>query len=175
MHHFKNLIHTGTTFTLKAFDETHAKILKELQVTGSSSALRNLQMIEFQKAIMTIGMFSLFESILQQELNCANGFRKAKELLKKTGDYDLLDRFNTYYFAINVLKHGKGLSYDKLLAKSDQLPFEIKSENQSFFNEGDVDEVATYIKVDNAFVLNCSDLIQQVANSIIIANDSVKE
>ena len=175
MHYYKDLVLSGTAYTLNALDEAQLNVVKKIQVSGAISEVKNLQMIELQKAILAIGMFSLFESMLQQELNCTNGFRKAKELLKKAENHKLLERFNTFYLAINVLKHGRGSSYDKLISTTEQLPFQIKSKNQSFFNEGEVDEVATYIKVDNAFVLNCADIIQQVSNAVWTHNNFEKE
>ncbi|WP_405199086.1 hypothetical protein [Christiangramia sp. LLG6405-1] len=165
MHQFQDLANRGITFTLRALDELNSKIIDELQTHAPTSAVKNLQMIQLQKAILAIGMYSLFESILQQQLKCKNGFKKAKELLMSENKNELLNQFNVYYLAINVLKHGKGKSYETLISKTD-LPFQIKKENQYFFCEGDVSEVSTLILVDNDFVIDCANIIEKVSKEI---------
>jgi len=166
MHSFDSLINLGTSFTLKALDELHAESIETLQTSARTSEVKKLQMIKLQKVVMAIGMFSLFESILQQRLSCENGFVKAKEILISAKKFELLELFNKFYLAVNVLKHGKGKSYNELISEADTLPFQLKLENQCSFNDGDVDEVSTYIKVDNDFVLNCANIIQLVSNEI---------
>lgn len=56
----------------------------------------------------------MFDAILQEELQCADGFRKAGELLKAAGETVLKERFDDIQLAVNVLKHGRGRSYDDL-------------------------------------------------------------
>jgi hypothetical protein len=123
-------------------------------------------MIQLQKAIIAIGMFSLFDSILQEGLSCRNGFEKAKTILVQNGKINLYYRFNDFICAINVLKHGRGKSYDTLVEKSGLLPFRIKLPRESFFDEGDITEVSTLIEVDDKFVLNCAELIEQVSKEL---------
>ncbi|MCJ8164488.1 hypothetical protein MKJ04_06490 [Pontibacter sp. E15-1] len=168
MHNFDDLIYRSTAFTLNALEEANSKILNELQTGASSIAVKNLQMIQLQKVILATGMFSIFESILQEELSCRNGFEEAKKILIQKGKDELHDRFIDFYYAINVLKHGKGKSYDILVAKSGSLPFRIKMPGENFFEEGDVSEVSTFVEVDGQFVLNCADLIEQVSEEIRI-------
>jgi len=67
--------------------------------------------------------------------------------------------------AINALKHGRGRSYDALLAEND-LPFLIKRPDENFFTEGDVSEVSILIQVDDQFVLGCAEVIQDVSSVI---------
>jgi hypothetical protein len=119
-----------------------------------------------QKAILAIGMFSLFESILQEGLSSRNGFEEAKKVILKNGKVELQNRFENFISAINVLKHGRGRSYDTLVSKPELLPFKIKLPGENFFNEGDVSEVSTLIKVDDEFVLNCAELIEQISKEI---------
>jgi hypothetical protein len=123
-------------------------------------------MIQLQKAIIAIGMFSLFDSILQEGLDCRNGFEEAQKILVETGNIDLKTRFENFICAINVLKHGKGRTYNALVVKSTSLPFRIKLPGENFFYEGDVSEVSTLIEVDDKFVLNCAQLIEQVSKEI---------
>jgi len=166
MHSFDSLINLGTSFTLKALDELNAESIETLQTSARTSEVKKLQMIQLQKVVMAIGMFSLFESILQQRLSCKNGFDKAKEILKTAKKHALLNRFKIFYLAINVLKHGKGQSYNELMKQADSLPFQIKKRNHDFFNEGNIDEVSTFIEVDNQFVLSCADIVEQVSKEL---------
>ena len=69
--------------------------------------------------------------------------------------------------AINVLKHGKGRSYESLLKRIDSLKFKIKKYDEIFFDEGDISELNTLIKVDDEFVLYCSDVIHKVYNAVL--------
>lgn len=111
-------------------------------------------------------MFSLFEAILQDRLECNDGLGEAASILGVAGEATLEQRFNDLRRAINVLKHGRGRSYDALVARADSLSFRIKMPEESFFFEGDVSEVSTLIKVDDAFVLGCADVIRDVSTAI---------
>ncbi len=51
MHIFDDLIYTSTAFTLKLLEETNSKGVEELQTGASMNAVKNLQMIQLQKAI----------------------------------------------------------------------------------------------------------------------------
>jgi hypothetical protein len=166
MHRFKDLIYRSTAFTLGALEETNSKIIEALQTSGSTILVKNLQMIQLQKAIFAIGMFSMFDAILQDQLSCRNGFEGAKKMLKEKQNLKLHNRFDDFICAINVLKHGEGRSYDALLSKSELLPFRIKLQGENFFDEGDVSEIDTLIEVDDNFVLNCADLIDKVSSEI---------
>jgi len=166
MHKFENLIYRSTAFTLSALEETNLKIIEALQTSGSTILVKNLQMIQLQKAIFAIGMFSMFDAILQDQLSCRNGFEGAKKILKEKQNIKLHDRFDDFICAINVLKHGQGRSYDTLLSKSELLPFRIKLRGENFFDEGNVSEIDTLIEVDDNFVLNCADLIDKVSSNI---------
>lgn len=163
MHEFDDLICRSTSFTLNALK----KLENEIKISDPSiNHIKSLQMIQLQKSIIVIGLFSLSESILQNRLNCSNGFKTSKSILKKTGKLDLLDRFNDFYCAINVLKHGEGKCYNYLLERQKTLPFKVKKPDEDFFSEGDVSEVSTLIKVDNKFVLDCAELIKDFFSEI---------
>lgn len=163
MHNYSELVYRSTLFSLQALDEVESKATKELEKSGSTNSVKALQMIQLQKSIIAIGMFSLFESILQDELACAHGFKEAKKILLEAGEKDLNDRFQLFFLAINVLKHGHGKSYDTLIAEPVELPFRIKKPGEDFFYEGDVSEVNTLIEVDNQFVGNCAEVIESVS------------
>jgi hypothetical protein len=166
MHRFEDLIYRSTSFTLGALEESNSKIIEALQTSGSTILVKNLQMIQLQKAIFAVGMFSMFDATLQNQLSCKNGFEGAKNVLKKKQNLELHDRFDQFICAINVLKHGEGRSYDALVSKSELLPFKIKLLGKNFFDEGDVSEINTLIEVDDNFVLDCADLIDKVSNEI---------
>jgi len=166
MHNFDDLVFRGTVFTLNALNDAYSKVIELLQTSGSTILVKNLQMLQLQKVILATGMFSLFESILQQGLSCNNGYEEAKKILILKKNIELHDRFNDFICAINVLKHGKGRSYDALVAKSKSLPFRIKLPNEYFFYEGNVSEVSTLIEVDDKFVLDCAEIIELVTKVI---------
>lgn len=166
MHRFEDLISRSTTFTLGILEDTNSKIIEALQTSGSTVLVKNLQMIQLQKAILAIGMFSMFDAVLQAQLSCRNGFKSAKSILKEKQSIELHDRFDEFICAINVLKHGEGPSYETLLLKSESLPFRIKLRGENYFDEGDVSEIKTLIEVDDNFVMNCADLIDKVTEEI---------
>lgn len=166
MHSLEELIGYCTGFTINSLDEVNSKIIEELQTSASTILVKNLQMIQLQKAIFAVGIFSLFESMMQDSFSCENVFKEVKKYLKKKGNNTLLERFNDYYLAINVLKHGRGKSYNELVERYESLPFNIKLEDESFFNEGDVSEINTLIEVDNNFVLECANLLVEVCKEI---------
>ena len=162
MHSFSELIDRCSAFTLGALDDAQAKTLGALQTSSATSLLKTLQMVQLQKVISAVGMFSIFDAMLQDGLECADGFREAGRILITEGEEILSERFSNLQLAINVLKHGQGRSYTILLAKEASLPFNIKRPGDHFFNEGNVAEVSTLIEVDDAFVLRCAETIRDV-------------
>jgi hypothetical protein len=162
MHAFSELVQHSTAFSLSALELAHQRTVDGLQTSASTSLVRALQMVQLQKAITAVGMFSMFDAILQDELQCRDGFRKAAELLEANGEARLKERFSDLQLAINVLKHGKGRSYDALVQKAAALPFRVKLPDEAFFNEGDVSEVSTLVQVDDTFVLLCAAIIHEV-------------
>ncbi|GGE20376.1 hypothetical protein [Sphingobacterium cellulitidis] len=141
-------------------------VLRSLEENATTSSVRTLQMINLQKAIIATGMFSLFDAELQRRLDCTDGFKEVLKLLEHNGNANLTSRFSYFKLAINVLKHGRGKSYEKLLVECENLPFTIKSNENSFFDEGDIDEVSILIKVDDNFLRNCAELINDVSKVI---------
>jgi hypothetical protein len=166
MHDFEELVYRSTAFTLHSIELVNKEILKELETSAPTYAIKNLQMLQLQKVILAIGMFSMFDAILQDSLLCKDGFKQARQLLLKKGETLLHERFDLFITAINVLKHGRGRSYDTLVAKAEILPFKIKMPNENFFFEGDVSEVSTLVEVNNEFLLNCADLIYKIASTL---------
>jgi hypothetical protein len=151
---------------LSTLNETHEKIVDALQTRAATPLVKGLQMVRLQKTVMAIGMFSLFEAVLQNSLECRDGFGEAYKILKEDEAIALAESFSNFQRAINVLKHGRGRSYDELLAKSADLPFKIKQPGQAFFDEGDVSEVSTLIEVDDDLIMGCAKVIEDAAGVI---------
>lgn len=166
MHSFTELVDRCTVFTLETLREANEGTIAALQTSGATSMVKTLQMIQLQKAILSVGMFSLFEASLQDGLNCSNGFGEATNILEHEGEFDLKERFVDLFMAINVLKHGRGRSFDALVAKAGRLPFRVKLPGEAFFFEGDVSEVSMLIEVDDSFVQRCADVIGEVSEVI---------
>jgi hypothetical protein len=166
MHTFTDLIDRCTAFTLEALREANERTIDALETSGATPLVKTLQMIQLQKAILAVGMFSLFEAILQDGLNCRDGFREATDILEREGQAVLKERFSDLQLAINVLKHGRGRSYDTLVAKAGALRFRVKLPEEGFFYEGDVSEISTLIEVDDTFVLSCAEVIREVSEAI---------
>lgn len=166
MHNFDHLIYSGTQFNLNALNNVQSAAIADLQISGRTSSVKSLQMVNLQKAVIAVGLFSIFESTLQIGLECDNGFKEAKGILSKAGEDLLNERFQTFIDAINVLKHGKGSSYNALVKKHTLLPFKIKMPGENFFFEGDVSEISTLIEVNDQFVLDCAELVESISKVI---------
>lgn len=166
MHRFTELVDRCASFTLRNLKEANEQTIEALQTSGATSLVKTLQMIQLQKAILAVGMFSIFEANLQDGLRCDNGFAEARKILDSEGEAGIKERFEDACKAINVLKHGRGRSYDALVAKAKALPFRIKMPNESFFFEGDVSEINTLIEVDDNFVQYCGNIISKVSQVV---------
>jgi hypothetical protein len=78
-----------------------------------------------------------------------------------------------FQMAINVLKHGRGRSYNALVAKAGSLPFKVKQPTQAFFNEGDVSEISTLIEIDDDLIIGCAEIIRDVSAVIHKARPNI--
>lgn len=165
MHAFPELIDRCTAFTLQALEEAQGRTIESLQTSGATTLVKTLQMVQLQKVVSAVGMFSIFDALLQDRLECTDGFKEADAILDCAGAVRLKEHFGLLKLAINVLKHGEGRSYNELLGKA-ALPFNMKKPGEDFFDEGDVSEVQTLIEVDDAFVINCSTTIRAVTEVI---------
>ncbi|MFC3881043.1 hypothetical protein ACFOSV_12690 [Algoriphagus namhaensis] len=167
MHRFSDLVSNVVSSTLHDINRRHLKISEELQTKANTSLIIGLKTLKMQKAILVTGMFSMFEAELQKELSCENGFKECKKFLLEIGNNKLVSQLQISLDAINVLKHGKGRSYNRLVEKSKDLPFVIKLPNQDFFFEGDVSEIKTLIEVDDDFINYCLSIISDVDSAIL--------
>ena len=69
-------------------------ITAELQTSDATRLVKGVQMIRLQKAVMAVGMFSIFEAILQDHLNCENEFIEIARILETSSDKILLQKFS---------------------------------------------------------------------------------
>jgi hypothetical protein len=164
MHPLSELIQRSSAFNLSVLGEASDRTIEALQTSAATPLVKMLQMIQLQKAIMAIGMFSMFEANLQDGLE--DGFREAAQILDAQGQSVLRERLVDFHKAVNVLKHGRGRSYDALVNKAASLPFRLKMPAQKFFNEGDVSEISTLVEVDDKFVEDCATVIYDVSAAI---------
>jgi hypothetical protein len=167
MHSFSDLAYRCSVFTLTTLKEVEDKTLEELQTSGATRLVKTLQMVRLDKVIFAVGIFSVFEALLQDRLNCNSGFIEAKNILKQAGETTLLEQFSDIELAVNALKHGQGRSYNALISKSGgTLTSKVKLPSESFFNEGDVSEVTALIDVDDKFIEVCVEVIEKVSKVI---------
>ncbi|WP_423200847.1 DUF4375 domain-containing protein (plasmid) [Cupriavidus sp. H19C3] len=166
MHAYSDLIYSSTQFSLDALREVSENATNALQTSAATSLVKALQLVQLQKAIQAVGMFAMFEAMLQDGLSVGHGFNEAATILECEGEVSLKEKFEDLQAAVNVLKHGTGRSYNYLVGKAATLPFRVKLPGQAFFSEGDVSEVATLIEVDDAFVLSCAEVIRDVSDVI---------
>ena len=68
MHSFEELAQYCTEYILGALEETQHKVEAALQTSGATSLVEALQMIQLQKAISVVGVFSIFDAMLQDRL-----------------------------------------------------------------------------------------------------------
>jgi hypothetical protein len=134
--------------------------------SAATPLVMGLRTVRLQRAISAIGMFSLFEALLQSHLGWKKPFDHLVTYLEGLGESRLGQSFNQHRLAINVLKHGEGPSYDLLLASSSELEFKVRPKGQPFLSEGEVSEVGAPVDVDEAFVRRCAALIAE-ASAII--------
>jgi hypothetical protein len=166
MHNFSELVERSTVFAISNLKRVEAQVHEALQTSGATSLVKTLQMLSLHRAVNSVGMFSLFDAMVQATLGCADGFAKASEVLAAEGEEALAREFSAFILAINVLKHGRGRSYDALLSSPDPLPFRVLRPDEPAFFEGDVSEVTTLIEADDAFVLRCARVIGRVSEVI---------
>ena len=129
-------------------------------------------MLNLQRAILAIGMFSLFEALLQTKLRWSNPFQELDAYLQKQSKSELASAITDYKLAINVLKHGEGRSHDDLLARATTLDFKVRASDDPFFEEGDVSQVDILVAVDDKFVRRCAALIDE-ARTLVSATEDI--
>jgi hypothetical protein len=164
MHSFDELISRGAYFMVGAISSEESRTLERLETGAATSDVKALQMLQLQKAVVAVGLFSILEAHLQEDSDTGHAFAEVTERLREKGEVKLGDEFKVLNHAINALKHGRGRSYSALLKiPVDELPFRVKRVDENFFNEGDVNEVETLVEVDEKFLMYCSEIVTRIA------------
>ncbi|HFQ7680059.1 TPA: hypothetical protein ACHS62_005261 [Klebsiella pneumoniae] len=166
MHSFCELIERSTSFTLYSLEQAENEVIEQLQTSSATVHIKQLQMLQLQRSIFAVGMFSIFEAHLQNGLSCQNGFKEVRTILDAAGKHELKEKFDNYYLAINALKHGDGASYRQLVTKINVLEFAVETPYTPVYEEGDVSAVRSLIKADDAFILGCAELIREISETI---------
>lgn len=162
MHSFSELILRSSAFIQNTLDEVENKTLLALETSGATIHIKNLQMINMQKAFFIIGIFSYYEALLQGSLQSKNGFEEAKKILKNNNENLLLEKFIELQCVVNVLKHGKGRSYSQLIEKENRkINIIIKEFEEEYFNEYNADEISSLIHINNEFIDETVSLINE--------------
>lgn len=140
-----------------ALDDIH----KELETSGATRLLSAIDVCNTQIATSVVGIFSLYESRLQFAHGWGKPFDEVQRFLVTYGAPNQAEEFKNFRLAVNVLKHGKGASHTKLLARADQLPFEVQRTFGSLHEEGDVCPPSDLILVSVEFLGLCCDAIEK--------------
>ena len=115
---YSELMRLGVAFNLMSINKFSEENDKDLELMAMTTSVKIAQMLRYQKVILAVGMFSIFESSLQRRFKGdKNAFSTLKIHLKSSGEIELNNRFELFAMAINTLKHGKGPSYNNLLKK----------------------------------------------------------
>src|SRR5262245_30708167 len=143
-------------FTLHHTSEAEQAVLKALETSAATRLVMLTRMFNLQRAILAIGMFSLFEALLQSALGWEDPFQQLDAYLRWHNKPELATTINDYKLAINVLKHGDGRSHADLHARASSLQFKVRDHTETFFGEGDISAVSILVHVDDKFVRRCA-------------------
>lgn len=154
---------TAASAFQQAADEAIARLFQD----GSSDVVNACRRTTMNLAMVAVGGFSMLEGVLEQTRGWQRPYQELEQNLREIGHDALAQTFNNYRLAINVLKHGYGESYERLLTRVD-LPFRVKLPNERYFDEGDIGEIPGLILVDFAFVQSCAELIQDAFTALRI-------
>ena len=133
MHPFSDLIESSALMALSALNSTQQQIHSELQTSARTPLVKTLQAVALSKTVLAVGIFSIFEALLQDGLKCTDGFREASAILDAEGETALREAFGGLILVINVLKRGHGRSYQTLAAKVSTLSSLSNSPDKTSF------------------------------------------
>src|SRR3954467_9687673 len=98
------LISRAAEFALAHAAEVEKEVQEQLETSGATSLVNAARMLSMLRAVIAIGSFSVFESVVQQQTGWENPLGQIDQGLREMGNDALADRFNDYRNAINVLK-----------------------------------------------------------------------
>tara|TARA_B110001454_G_scaffold219040_1_gene249474 strand:+ start:5680 stop:6192 length:513 start_codon:yes stop_codon:yes gene_type:complete len=146
--------------------EVYDTYVANLQTSASTVDVNGLRTCSMAITIVAVGVVGTFEGMLQSRFGWNDAYRELDKVLRDKGHVDLADRLLDYRLAVNVLKHGEGRSYDRLLARRASLPFAIKGNGEAFFNEGDISEVGGLVDTRGPFIDHCVGIIDEISGVI---------
>lgn len=150
-----------------AFQQDADETIAHLSESGSSEVINACRRATMNLVMVAVGGFSMLEGVLEQTRGWQHPYQELEHNLREKGNVALAQTFNNYRLAINVLKHGYGKSYERLLTQAG-LPFRVKLPNEAFFDEGDVGEIPGLVLVDFAFVQSCAAVIEDAFTTLRI-------
>lgn len=92
MHSFCELIERSTSFTLYSLEQAETEVIEQLQTSSATVHIKQLQMLQLQRSVFAVGMFSIFEAHLQNGLSCQNGFKEVRTILDAAGKHELKEK-----------------------------------------------------------------------------------
>lgn len=159
---FEHLVRAPASL-LRGVDEVDSQIVDQLQTSGSTILVNGLRTCTMERTIIAAGTIGVFEGLVQRRLGGRFGFNTLDTVLRSEGHSDLADRFKYFRVAINALKHGDGASYERLLSRTDELPFRIREKDSHFLDEGDVSEIDRHVAVDSEFIARMIAIIEEIS------------
>lgn len=144
------LLLAAAEVTARRSKENVSEILRLMHEVGGQTVFVNgLRITTVEIEVAVVGVFSLFEARMQPNFPKGPFFKQLRTHLINAGQPALADQVHHYYLAVNVLKHGRGPSYEELREVTN-LPFVIKQLEDIFFNEGDITEPEGLIDITAA-------------------------
>lgn len=147
---------------LNCIEKIEQAAFNSLQEGVATPDVNTLRLCTMQRHILVSGMFSHFESLIEEYTRRTDPFAWLSADLESKGEIALAASFQDFKDAINALKHGRGKSYKRLLANRHRHGFKVKEENSNFLEEGVVSETPSLIEVDNNFVEDCASLMRKI-------------
>lgn len=151
---------------LRSIKEDQDRLYEVGRHSASNSLVIGFRLVTMRCAVAGIGAISILESMLQDTYDWQRPFEALNDHLRRHGLHEIADRFQDFRAAVNVLKHGRGRSYDGLQRQGRELAFRVKPPDEPCFEEGDVAEIATLVEVNPEFLRNCSEIIEEIVTAL---------
>ena len=89
-----DLLSKCADFTLSHSQPVHDDVSEQLKTSARTSLVEALRLLRLQESILAVGMFSLFESMLQDRLGWPRPFEHLKGYLTEAGHQRLARTFD---------------------------------------------------------------------------------
>ena len=136
------------------------EIFAALQTSGATRLLSGVDICNSQVALSLVGVFSIYDSRLQ---NAIGGDKPIDDLINRlasNGRAAEAAALDDYRLVVNVLKHGVGSSHTKLLERKARLPFRVQAYVGELAAEGDVCPPSDLVIISTEHLEQCCDLIE---------------